>query len=291
MIDLHIHTNYSDGTDSVEELLTKANNMNLDIISITDHDSVDAYYELEENKNLRQLYRGKIITGAELKTYYKGVSIEMLAYGFDYKKLKIHKIRQVEILEHLKKVADNLKLKYDEKELVIDKKNPAKQFAGFVLGKELLRHEENASILNTLGNFEAESFFRQHQSNKNSPFYFNEASILIDITETISRIHEAGGLAFLAHGYIYPFENKDEIIEEIIQTTEIDGIECIHSNFSKEEMEKAFKICEKYNIYSSGGTDYHAKNKIMINLGTGMNNNVHVENKIIDNWIDKVTII
>ena len=47
MIDLHMHTIYSDGTDSVEELLKKANALNLDIISITDHDSCDAYYELE----------------------------------------------------------------------------------------------------------------------------------------------------------------------------------------------------------------------------------------------------
>ena len=44
MIDLHIHTNHSDGTDSVEELLKKAEVKNLEIISITDHDSVGAYY-------------------------------------------------------------------------------------------------------------------------------------------------------------------------------------------------------------------------------------------------------
>ena len=46
MIDLHTHTNHSDGTDSVEELLLNAEKKKLEIISITDHDSVDAYYEL-----------------------------------------------------------------------------------------------------------------------------------------------------------------------------------------------------------------------------------------------------
>ena len=48
MIDLHIHTNYSDGTDTVEELLKKAEKINLQYISITDHDNCNAYKELEE---------------------------------------------------------------------------------------------------------------------------------------------------------------------------------------------------------------------------------------------------
>ena len=69
MIDLHTHTNHSDGTDSVEEILKNAERSNIEILSITDHDSVGAYFELEENPNLRNLYSGKIIVGSELKTF------------------------------------------------------------------------------------------------------------------------------------------------------------------------------------------------------------------------------
>ena len=58
MIDLHTHTNHSDGTDSVEEILKNAEKNNIEILSITDHDSVDAYFELERNPNLRQLFSG-----------------------------------------------------------------------------------------------------------------------------------------------------------------------------------------------------------------------------------------
>lgn len=60
MIDLHIHTTYSDGTDSVEELLKKAEDKQLEVISITDHDEVGSYFELEKDKKLRNLYSGKI---------------------------------------------------------------------------------------------------------------------------------------------------------------------------------------------------------------------------------------
>ena len=119
MIDLHIHTIYSDGTDSVEELLKKAEDKQLEVISITDHDEVGSYFELEKDKKLRNLYSGKIIIGAELKTVWNRVPIEILAYGIDYKKLRIHKINmkelQKEVLEKLKKVARDLGLIYDEK--------------------------------------------------------------------------------------------------------------------------------------------------------------------------------
>ena len=295
MIDLHIHTTYSDGTDSVEELLKKAEDKQLEVISITDHDEVGSYFELEKDKKLRNLYSGKIIIGAELKTVWNRVPIEILAYGIDYKKLRIHKINmkelQKEVLEKLKKVARNLGLIYDEKNVYIDENDPTKRFGSFTIGTELLKHKENFKKIKEIGEFVPTSFYRVHQSNKNSPFYVDETYASIDIDETISRIHEAGGLAFLAHGYIYPFDDKDKIIEEILSTTNIDGMECVYTEFSEEERKKAMRFCKKYNKFMSGGSDYHAKNKPDINLGTGRNNNMKIEKSLIEPWINKVRYI
>lgn len=295
MIDLHIHTTYSDGTDSVEELLKKAEDKQLEVISITDHDEVGSYFELEKDKKLRNLYSGKIIIGAELKTVWNRVPIEILAYGIDYKKLRIHKINmkelQKEVLEKLKKVARDLGLIYDEKNVYIDENDPTKRFGSFTIGTELLKHKENFKKIKEIGEFVPTSFYRVHQSNKNSPFYVDETYASIDIDETISRIHEAGGLAFLAHGYIYPFDDKDKIIEEILSTTNIDGMECVYTEFSEEERKKAMRFCKKYNKFMSGGSDYHAKNKPDINLGTGRNNNMKIEKSLIEPWINKVRYI
>lgn len=295
MIDLHTHTNHSDGTDSVEELLKNAEKSNIEILSITDHDSVGAYFELEKNPSLRNIYSGKLIVGAELKTFYNKVSIEVLGYGIDYKKLRIHKYdankMQCEIMEKYIKIADEIGLKYDKNELYIDRNNPSKQWASFTLANEILRYEENAELIHKLGDFDSASFFRVHQSNENSIFYYDESYSSIDINETISRIHEAGGLAFLAHGFIYPFKDKVKTIEEILSTTEIDGIECIYTLFSEEERKIAMDLCKKYNKYMSGGTDYHAKNKPDINLGTGKYNNVCIPKEIIEPWINKINII
>lgn len=61
MIDLHIHTDNSDGTDTVEELLKKAQNLKLEYISITDHDTCKAYEKLKEI-DISKIFYGKIIT-------------------------------------------------------------------------------------------------------------------------------------------------------------------------------------------------------------------------------------
>ena len=86
MIDLHIHTTYSDGTDSLKEVLQKAENKNLSVISITDHNNCDAYFELE-NLNVSDYFTGRIIAGIELNTKAEGVPIEILGYNIDYKKM------------------------------------------------------------------------------------------------------------------------------------------------------------------------------------------------------------
>lgn len=295
MIDLHMHTNHSDGTDSVEELLRNAENKKLEVISITDHDEVGAYYELENNPELRKLFSGKIIVGSELKTYYDKIPIEILAYGIDYKTIRIHKVNmdklQSETLIELKKRATSIGLVFDDEEVYIDRNDPTRQFAGFSMGYELLRHEENKEIISKIGDFTPTTFFRVHQSNKDSIFYIDETMYSIDIYETIKRIHEAGGLAFLAHCYEYPFKDYDKTIEEILKTTEIDGLEAIYPTFSKDQRNHVIDLARKYNKYISGGTDYHAKNKPHIDLGTGIDNNMCVDKSIIKEWENKIIYI
>ena len=85
--DLHIHTKHSDGERSVQDLLKYAKQKNLRKLSITDHDCVDAYFELE-NENVRKIFNGEILIGCEFVCVVDRVPIEVLGYGFDYKKIK-----------------------------------------------------------------------------------------------------------------------------------------------------------------------------------------------------------
>lgn len=294
MIDLHIHTNYSDGTDTVEELLLKGEKEKLEIISITDHDSVDAYKDLE-NKNIRSLYSGKIITGTELKTHYNGVSIEVLGYGIDYKKLKIHKMdmysMQVKILEEYKRLGKSLGMIFDTN-ISVSKTDPKRKFAGIVFASEILKSEENKKILFSIGpECDSTTFYRVHGSNKNSIFYYDETNDSISLEETINRIHEAGGIAILAHPLLYPYENKLEEIEKMLISYDLDGLECEYPLFDNNERNSLKELAKKYNKYMSGGTDYHAKNKPNIEMGTGIEGNINISKHFIDDWIDKVKFI
>lgn len=286
MIDLHLHTNYSDGTDTVSELLEKVEEQKLEIISITDHDTVEAYKELE-NKEIRNKFNGEIITGVELKAIYNNHNVEILGYGIDTKKLKIYKYDNLQeiILEHFKQVADEYKIKYDKKLKIDRQKN--KIFGSAVFAENILKYQENISLLNKLGENELtkDNFFRKCESNPNSIFYFNASRYIRDINDIINDIHEAGGLAFLAHAYEYRFKDTKKEIENIIKTTLIDGFECQHSIFLEEQKNEIITICQKYNKYMSGGSDYHAKNKPDVYMGTGKNNNLHIEKQFVEKWI------
>lgn len=286
MIDLHLHTNHSDGTDTVTELLEKAEQQNLEIISITDHDTVDGYEELK-NSEIRNKFKGQIITGVELKAIYNNQNIEILGYGIDTHKMKIYKCEnlQEKILEHFKQVADKYKIKYD-KDLKIDQER-SKIFASFTFAENILQYQENISLLDKLGEKELteDNFFRKCESNPNSIFYFDASKYIRDINNIISDIHEAGGLAFLAHAYEYRFKDTKGEIENIIKTTSIDGFECQHPIFSEEQKREIIQLCQKYNKYMSGGSDYHAKNKPDIQMGTGKDNNVHIDKQFVENWI------
>ena len=82
MTDLHIHTNNSDGSDSVSQILEKAQAMGINLISITDHNKVSAYRELKDKK-IRSGFSGEIISGTELTTTLDGETIEILGYGIN----------------------------------------------------------------------------------------------------------------------------------------------------------------------------------------------------------------
>lgn len=290
MIDLHTHTNISDGTDTVKELLENANNINLEVLSITDHDTTDAYYDVIK---LRDLFKGIIIPGVELKAYYDGIPLEVLGYGIDHTKININRNAvfdmQVDCLEEFKNIGRSLGLKFDEN-IQVSKTDSRRKYASFTFAEELLKHKENESILLSIGPmFSQTEFYRVHASNKKSIFYYDESKLGITIEKAIDMIHNAGGLAFLAHPLIYPYEkDKFEEIEHILKTYNLDGIEVDYPLFTQNDRIKLREIAKKYNKYISGGTDYHANNKPDIKLGTGIETNMTITKEDIEEWLNKV---
>lgn len=291
MIDLHIHSTNSDGSKTVKEILTEAQNLRLNTISFTDHETCDAYFELEKI-NIKKFFEGKIINGIELKSQYKDIVMDILGYGIDYKKMSKHlkecykditreKIQESQLIEFYKiGLKEHLTLRpFDE--LKWDK---TKDWASIVFYNEIKSHLENKSKVPPDLWEDFKNFKNNYYHIKGNTFYINMAKDYPKIEKIIDIIHQSGGKAFIAHIYQYK-EIKDKILElkEIISKYSIDGIECYHSIFSNTESENLQKFAESHNLLISGGSDYHGINKPDISLGTGKGN-LEVSDKILDNW-------
>lgn len=291
MVDLHIHSTYSDGSYTVKEILREAQNKNLEVISITDHDKVEAYEELS-TFDVKQYFSGKIIPGSEFKCYFEEykLPIEILGYGIDTDKFKeyskennIYHI-QNRYLQHLKEVGRQIGLKFNN-DLRIDDKVMA--YASQVFQDEITKYPENEIILEKNHIDMNPNFYRAAQCNRNSIFYIDEEKDFIKVGNLLKRIHNVNGIAFLAHPYIYKIENTRKMVEDLVQNYELDGIECYYSTFSPEQTAIMKGLCEKYNLYCSGGSDFHGNAKPDIFMGIGRGS-LQIEKKYIDNWIQKI---
>lgn len=292
MYDLHIHSNYSDGSDDYITILKKAKSLGLKYISITDHDNCKVYEKIADD-DITKYYPGKLIPGVELQANILGFSIELLGYFVDYKIInqevkKIYKsfdvINRIE-LERLYTRCVLLGMKFDSN--ILNKYNESKYYyATEFLHTEMKKNMYNKQFVPDEDSWEKESvFFKRHTSNINSPFYIDESDLIPSVENVINLIKKAGGLVFIPHIYQYE-ENANKILDELINKYEIDGIECYYPSFSNLQTEYLTKYCQTLNKYISGGTDYHGNNRPNISLGTG-NGNSFITDKNIQIWIDK----
>ena len=291
MIDLHIHATYSDGADSLIEVLEKTEKLGLKYISITDHDNCKAYKELE-NLDIKKYYTGTIIPGIEIKCSYNRRLIEILGYKIDTNKMQewadeYYKDKTKAILQ--KKYFNILCEKSKEIGLKISEESKSnfdseKEWASVHIYNELVKYEENKKILpeGTLDSFN--NFSKKYCGDVNSKLYIDKSADYPSLQEAIDVVKKCNGLVFLPHLFIYKWaNNKKEFIDEILKNYDIDGIECMHSEFDDEQIEYLLKLAKERNYLRSGGSDYHGKNKVGINLGVGKGN-LRIPEEFVEEW-------
>ena len=293
MIDLHIHSTCSDGSDTYKEILKKAENMRIECISITDHDNCKVYEQMEKD-DIRKYYSGKIICGVEMQANLLGYSIEILGYGVNYNVineeiknlfLPFEKINEEE-LKRLYKKCIEVGMKFDGNPIE-DYKNSGYYYATEYLHEKMRENPYNKQFVSDNESWERESvFFKRHTSNKNSSFYVDESDLIPSVEKVIMVIRKAGGLVFIPHIFQYE-ENAKMILNELVKNYEIDGIECYYSTFTKEQTEYLLEFCKKENKYISGGTDYHGSNRPGTNLGIGLGN-LDIPYGVAEEWIEKI---
>lgn len=111
-------------------------------------------------------------------------------------------------------------------------------------------------------------FYRKYMSNPNTLLYVEMSDIVPDFETAANLIKKCGGLVFVPHIFEYR-ENSEKILDFILNNHEIDGIECYYTTFSDEQNQKLLELCRDYNLFISGGSDYHGAAKPNVHMGTG----------------------
>ena len=293
MIDLHMHTNYSDGTNTCTEILKKAEEKNLTYISITDHNTCKAYDELRKI-NIKNFYTGKIIKGIELNTKVLGIPIEILGYGVDtdfinknIDKLYIsNRERNIIELKRIYEICVNNNI--DVGENFIENYNP-EMYASKYLHQIITKNEKNKFLIDEDSWNNRNIFYRKFMSNPDTLFFVNTDDIVPSFKEASKLVKDAGGLVFIPHIYEYR-DNAEKILKYILENYRIDGIECFYTTFTKSQSENLIRICKEKNLFTSGGSDYHGDFKPDVDMAIGYGN-LKIKEEIINNWKDKIDII
>ena len=288
MIDIHSHTTYSDGSSSVKEIMEEAERIGLSLLSITDHNTIQAYQELN-NPNIRGLFSGNIITGIEITTTYKGETIEVLGYGFDLRIMQqflnsnvlTFEEKQLKEYELIKNQYKKIGIIFDENNIEF---NPKKESCRVAFVNEIKKYEKNYKFfLNKESMNTASGFTRNEVYNPKSLLYVNQSSLFPSLEKSIDMIHQSGGMAFLAHTYAYSPNIANELLN-IINNYDLDGLECFYTTFTEEQSKYLVQLCEKRQMFMSGGSDFHGTRKINHDLGTGAGN-LSIDESIVQNWV------
>jgi len=286
MIDLHIHTTSSDGSDEPEDILIKAQQSGLKYISITDHDSIGAYKKLRELK-INNYFDGNIIPGCEFSVVHKGKPIEVLAYGIDLDVISKAGIvsdekfleRENTYLKKLLEVCRNLNIKYSDNLSIT-----GKYFATQMLHADFRKYPENEKHFPKEIWESLNAFYRTCVNNETSPFFLDQMKNYPTIQEIVTLIKKAGGKAFLAHLYGYFVDDHEEFLNSMVSLNSLEGIECYHSLHTIDNTKHLLNYCNEHKLYASGGSDYHGKLKPNVKIGESIPD-IKIPYEILEPWL------
>ena len=270
LIDMHAHTNYSDGELSPAELINLAIKRNIGTLAITDHDTIDGIKKV----NKGQYKDINIINGIELSAKTQKGRMHILGYGIDLNnkelndkmcKLKDNSINSVlSIIEQLKRDYSIIFTYNDIKDLVNARHNLGRPD----IAKLLIKYGYVKTVDEAFDKYLIDAYNKTRVIGKG-----------LEYEECIDLINRSGGIPILAHPKTLDLSEKEFLIllKDMIKKG-LQGIEAYHSIHSKEERDYYLNVANKYNLLVSGGSDYHGSLvKPGIELGTGKNNNLKIK--------------
>ncbi len=259
-IDLHVHSTVSDGTFTPKELAFYGKSKGLVAMALTDHDTTDG---IEECRKYADTVHLRIIDGIEISSTYKGIEVHILGYFIDIKNEKLQTTlkevkdarsnRNVDMINKLNELG--LAITYED---VITSGDKDAVITRAHFGRALI----NKGYVETMD----EAFDKYLGRNK--PAYIERK--YIDYKDCIDLIHQAGGLAVIAHPKLYKL--KEVTLETFIAdlaVAGIDGIETVYPEYPLDYQAKLTQLCQQHNLVPTGGSDFHGANKPHLDIAFG----------------------
>jgi len=275
LIDLHSHTNESDGTCSPAELIQEAARAGVKVLGITDHDTFRGF---DQAAPLARQAGIEAVCGIELSTKLHGHSVHLLGYFLGDNGLKnfrtwvlemqaSRKERNVRLAARLRELGFNITLEEAERR-----------------GRGMTGRPHFAQLLVEKGYVASLRQAFDEYLDESAKGYVHR--IEPQFSEGVARIREAGGIASLAH----PVRVRGDVPALLPELCEdgLNAIEAYHSDHTPGDTQQYLGLAERYGLRVTGGSDFHGAVKPGVHLGTGYNGNLRIPADLLDQLRERV---
>ena len=261
MIDLHIHTKFSDGTDGIDAIVNKIIDKRVKTFAITDHDTIDGVESLLGNSQIRELldsHNIKFVPGIEFSSILGREKIHLLGYNCQ--------LDNADFLKAIEMGWQKRRGKYELRLQALKEQLGIEFTASSLEQMNKLKYVGKPIMANYLVK---DGFFDNRQDAILSGIHklkLPAQEVRLDANIVIPAIVGAEGICVWAHplGGLgekrIDFEKVEEIIQKLIPLG-LKGLECYYNLYTEEECERLEELANKYQLLVSSGSDYHGKNK------------------------------
>jgi predicted metal-dependent phosphoesterase TrpH len=251
--DLHCHTTCSDGTVTPSDIIQLACDLNLQGLSITDHDTIAAYQEAFSAAEVKNL---PLISGVELSAVHRETSVHILAYSFA--------LHSPAIQTFCQRHHERREVRYQKiLDLLASKGMPLSlEDFSFLPSTHSLGRPHIAAAMIRKGYVQTIQQAFHEYLGEGKPCYIPGAAFSVE--ETLDVIHQANGLAIIAHPHLI---EKVGIVKDLLEMP-FDGIEGYYARFPASAHERWLKIGARKGWLITGGSDFHGSIKPNLPLGS-----------------------
>ena len=254
-LDLHMHTTYSDGLLSVDDVVQRCHDRGLQTIAITDHDSID---HIEPTIRLGSDRGMTVIPGTELSVSHNGKGLHLLGYHIDHTSADLKEelskqiaARRDRILKMAQKLSD-IGWAVDTSEI----EGKAGSVGRPLLAQIVFEDDRNRERCKK-EEIETFSAFLDRYLTTGAPAYVDRYRTTMQ--RGIEIIHKAGGVAVWAHpawNTRKAPETLEPILHDLVQLG-LDGLEVFYGAYTREDTEKLFALSQAYGLIQTAGSDFH----------------------------------